>query len=265
MTENLSKSRQWFAEPRFWYQVAVVFLIAVIIFVWLYFKYGPVRRLEAENESLSGKIVELKSRNEELHEENLQNLHYKNLLDPIRRKAKELYPELETNAAVAMLAEDVKAVQEPGTRDRELATRDREPAPRDMYKPLSPDVRQRIISELEGIIANYRGAGPKVKITFDAGSLARLKVAESLYGIFKEAGYRVGEELTITFSRHSPGVSTFFNPEDSEAAYRIGTAIYGFINNQFLGIQQAERLRATYEIIIAGEPMFSDDGIVTLR
>ena len=265
MTENFSKSRQWFAELRFWYMVVVVLLIAGIVFVWLYFKYGPVRRLEAENESLRGQIADLTSRNEELHQENLQNLYYKKLIDPIRRTAKQLYPELETDTAVAVLAEDLKAVREPATHDREPAPRDREPAPRDTYKPLPPDVRQRIISELEGIIANYRGAGPRVKITFDAGSLIRLKVAEELYGIFREAGYRVGGEMTIAFSQHSSGVSISFNPDDSETAYRIGTAIYGLINNPFSGVEQAERLRASYEIIIAGEPMFSDDGIVTLR
>ncbi len=262
MTENFRKFRQGFAELRFWYMVVVVFLVAGILFVWLYFKYGPVRRLEAENESLRGEIVELSSRAESLHgkiaelkslnaEPHWENLHCEELLEPVRSKAEQLYPELETDAAVAKLAENLDTV--------------RKPSPRDMNKPLSPDVRQRIISELAGIIEHYRGAGPKVKITFDAGNLNRLKVAESLYGIFKEAGYRVGGEMTIAFNRHSSGVSILFNPDDSEVADRIGTAIYGFINNQFSGIEQVERLRATYEIIIAGDPLISEDGTVTFR
>ncbi len=262
MTKNPGKLSQWFAEPRFGYKVVVVFLIAGIVFVWLYFKYGPVRRLEAENESLRGKIVEFRSSIESLREKIAalrlsdaepyqENLHCEELLDPIRRKAEQLYPALETDAAVAKLAEDMEAIQAP--------------PPRDMYKPLSPDVRERTISELANITRNYRAASPRVKITFDAGSLTRLKVAENLYGIFKEAGFSLDGELTIALNQHSPGVLILFNPDDSEVAYRIGTGIYGFINNQFSGVEQEELPRASFEIIIAGDPLFSEDGTVTFR
>jgi hypothetical protein len=197
---------------------------------------------------LRREIAEIKSRAEKPHWE---NIHCEELLEPFRNKAEQLYPELETDVAVAKLTENLEAVGRP--------------SPRDMYKPLSPDVRQGIISELEGIIANYRGAGPKVRIAFDAGNLIRLQVAESLHGILREAGYRVGGELAISFIQHSPGVSISFNPEDSETAYRIGTAIYKFINNPYSGVEQMERQRATYEIIIAGEPLLSQDGTVTFR
>ena len=258
MNENFKKWRRGFAQAHLLYLVAVILLIAGIVFVWLYFKHGPVSRLQAENTSSQEEIVKLKSHNEKLHEENLQILHYKDLLDPIRRKAKQLYPELGPDTAIAMLAEDVKTLQEPGAHERG-------PAPRDMYKPLSGDIRQAIVSELQGIIAHYRGAGPKVKIIFDAGNLIRLQVAESLHGILREAGYRVGDELTISFIKHGPGVSISFNPEDSETAYKIGTAVYKFINNQYVGVEEAERLRATYEIIIAGEPSISENGTVTFR
>jgi len=276
MTENFRKCRQWFAELHFWYKVVVVFLIAGIVFVWLYFKYGPVRRLEAENESLRGEIVDLRASNESLRGEIVEfrssieslrgkivelglsnaepyqeNLHCEELLDPIRRKAEQLYPALETDAAVAKLAEDLKTVREPPTGD--------------MYRPLSPDVRERTISELAKIPREYRGASPRVKITLDAGSLTRLKVAEDLYGILKETGYTLDGELTISLNQHSPGVLILFNPEDSGVAYRIGTGMYGFIDNPFSSLEQVERPRTTFEIIIAGDPLFSEDGIVTFR
>lgn len=219
-----------------------------IAVVWSYFEYGPVRRLETENKSLREKVGDLRSRNAGLHRE---NLHYEELLDPIRRKAEQLYPALETDAALAKLVEDVRAV-------RELATRD-------TYKPLSPDVRKRIISELGNILRSYTGVSVRVKITFDSGSLLRLKVAKDLLGIFKEAGYVLDGKLTGALNPHSSNVLILFSPDDSEVADSIAKAVYGFINVRFSGVEQEERPRGSFEIIIAGDPLFSVDGVVTFR
>lgn len=246
--ENLRKLGQWFANLRFGYKVVVIVLVVGIAVVWLYFEYGPVRKLEAENKSLREKIRDLRSRNAELHRE---NLHYRELLDPIRQKAEQLYPALDTDAALAKLVEEVRAV-------RELATRD-------TYKPLSLGVRKRIISELGNILRSYSGVSARVKITFDLGSSLRLKVAKELRGIFKEAGYVLDGNMTGALNPHSSNVLILFNPEDSEVADSIAKAVYAFMNVRFSGVQQEERPRGSFEIIIAGDPLFSPDGVVTFR
>lgn len=244
--ENLRKCWQWFAKLPFGYKVVVVVLVVAIAVVWSYFEYGPVRRLETENKSLREKVGDLRSRNAGLHRE---NLHYEELLDPIRRKAEQLYPALETDAAVAKLAEDLEAV-------RELATRD-------TYRALSAEVRKQIVSNLANIVRNHSEWSLRVKIKYLTGSSVRVEVAQDLVTIFEEAGFDV--ELGMGVEPYRSSVLIAYNPNDSGIANSIAKAVYGFINVRFSGVEQEERPRGSFEIIIAGDPLFSVDGVVTFR
>lgn len=245
--ENLRKCGQWFAKLRFGYKVVVVVLVVGIAVVWSYFEYGPVRRLEAENKSLREKDGDLRSRNAELHRE---NLHYKELLDPIRQKAEQLYPALETDAALAKLAEDIKAV-------RELAARDK-------YKPLSPELKGEYVSLLQRFKKEYNHLNMKISVTSDKGIRARQQVVEEIADILIDAGFEAEATAPIIrFTNDTSDICIKLNPDDADLVKHLHKILKRFMNGNFSASKNERFERGELQIIISGDPLFSPNGTVT--
>ena len=143
--ENMRKWWLWFIKLPRERRVVLTIIIIMALGVYIYFHYGRFQALKVENREMKRdlqkameEVASLRSRNAELHRE---NLHYKELLDPIRQKAEQLYPGLETDAALAKLAKDVNTV-------RKLATRD-------VYRPLSSELREHIVTDLRAFRSGY--------------------------------------------------------------------------------------------------------------
>ena len=212
--------------------------------------------MSAENLKLKQELSEAETRTGELQDKNAEFhrdvLYYKNLVAPLRERAKQLYPELETAAALAKLAEDLQAV-------RSLATQDK-------YKQLSPARRERLLSGLIAILAEH--ARPRnIVLGVEQGNSPRMRVADDLKSILTDAGFSVDMRPQQTFRRGvPPDVSIIFNPVNSEFVIQFANAIGTiFINRQFAGIRNEGLPESTLEIELNGDALFTDDGVVTFR
>lgn len=252
--ENMRRWGRWFVKLPRVLRILVVAWVVVVIVVLIYSHYGKFQSLKSENRELEqslrkaqDKIASLRSSNAELHRE---NLHYKELLDPIRQKAAQLYPALETDAALAKLAEDIETV-------RELATRD-------IYRPLSPEIKRELVSGLQEVRNRYRDLDVNLSITPEKGNQTRDKVARELSSLFVESGFQAKATGPVMTNLKGE-VLIMLNPNDVEFANELYKVIGRFINTRFNGWEDANLPKGTMKIHIIADPLFSPDGIVTFR
>jgi hypothetical protein len=105
-----------------------------------------------------------------------ENNRWKLLMDPVERKAKQIYPELESSAAIAKLAKDLEDT-------RNLATRAE-------FKPLTEKLKAQIVSRLKATREVLRPEQITFVISYEHGSLGRAKLAQELTSLMQEAGIR---------------------------------------------------------------------------
>jgi hypothetical protein len=172
---------QWWSKPRtrLW-----LVIIAIALSCYLFGKdYLPYRR---ENEQLRHANAEhLKTIAEKdgtvstLRHENENLLSINNrlqiMLNPIERKAKEIYPELESAAAVAKLAANLEEI-------RNLATRT-------TFKPLSSDLKGRLFDSLTRVQKTHPTNAITFEVHYLSGSNARSSVAKEFTDILGESGF----------------------------------------------------------------------------
>jgi len=254
--DNLAKWATLFRRMPFWLKACVVILVISIVSIWAYIQFGPFRQLQSENTRLKNEIAvverranDLKDKKDELHRE---NLYYKNLVAPLQKKAEELYPELESAAALAKLARDLETV-------RSLATRD-------VYKPLSQAQRDALVQNLIQIRERYTNP-PKLVIAVEQGNSSRMRVGTDLKSFLDSAGFTTGQRPQQTFRTGAPpDVRITFNPANLQLVQELATVIgQGYINKQFSGKKNEKFGKEEIEIEINGDPLFSEAGIVTFR
>ena len=232
--------------------VIAVFIMGIILFFWL----GPMRTLQNENLQLKTDLSEaqkeiatLRDKKDELHRE---NLYYKNMIEPLQKKAEELYPELEAAAALAKLSEDLETV-------RSLATRD-------VYKPLNQSQRDVLFTNLLEIRKRYTNP-PKVVIAIEQGNSSRMRVGSDLKTFLDRAGFTTGQRPQQTFRTGvPPDVRITLNPTNLQFVQELATVIgQSYINKQFSGKKDEKFTKEEIEIEINGDPLFSETGMVTFR
>jgi len=255
--DNAAKWAKFYKSLPRWLKSSVIIGIIAILSIWGYRQWGPVRQLKSANtdlkkklESTESELAALRDTKNELHRE---NLHLKELIDPVQRKAEILYPELETAAAMAKLAEDLHEV-------RSLATRD-------VYRPLSPDRIAQLTKGLQSINAQAVEFPLTITIVVQQGSSAREKVAADLKRYIQRAGITVKKQSAMLFSTGTlPDISIKMHPEDLTVAEQFASVIGTlFINKQFAGTKKDKFVRGQIEIQISGDPLFTDTGIVTFK
>jgi predicted RNase H-like nuclease (RuvC/YqgF family) len=165
--DNAAKWAAFFRRLPFCLKALLGMALIVAVAIFLYARFGPIGELQRENLSLKNnlsqaqsEISSLRDKKDELHRE---NLHLKELIDPIKKKAELLYPEMETATAIAKLAEDLQNV-------RLLATRD-------VYKPLAQDQKDKMIAALKELQMLHSGLPVSVSIVAQQGSSPRARVA----------------------------------------------------------------------------------------
>ena len=192
--DNTAKWASFFHSRSRGLKISVVVVAAVVAAIWGYSRFGPIRELKAENQSLKAKLDQaiseraaMMDRKNELYAE---TLYLKGILDPVQKKATLLYPELETAAAVARLAGDLQDV-------RALATRD-------VYKPLSDDFKKRLVEALRLLRSQAQSVCTNVTIKLQQGSSSRARVADDLKRYVDEAGYTTTLNTMMAFYSATP-------------------------------------------------------------
>ena len=240
----------------FWFKACLVILFISIVSIWAYIQLGPIRQLKSDNAQLKNDLVvaerradDLKDKKDELHRE---NLHYKSLFAPIQRKAEELYPELESVAALAKLAKDIEAI-------RSLVTRDD-------YKPLNKALSDALIQALSKIRVQYENQ-PKLIIAVEQGNSSRMRVGSDLKSFLDGAGFVTGLRPQQTFHKGvPPDIMITLNPANLQFVQDLAAVISkSYINKHFTGIKNQNYGKEEVVLEINGDPLFSETGIVTFR
>ena len=181
-----------------------------------------------------------------------ENNRWKLLMDPIERKAKEIYPELESSAAIAKLAKDLEDT-------RNLATRAE-------FKPLTQQLKAEVVNRLKTVQEGFAAEKITFVVSYLHGSIAREKLAQELTSLMEESGMQVkfdGSKQYMVESFETP-VRVFLNLSGGgEKLYR-GTeqAISRFLTSGLVPLGNPSG--ATNEIVvqIMGTPAFLPDGSV---
>ena len=255
--DNVKKWGNFFRGLPFWLKGLIVGGIVSVAAIWLYTQFGPMRQLKKENKEIRSKLSQaeteistLRDRKDELHRE---NIHLKDLIAPIQRRAEQLYPEMETAAAIAKLSEDLELL-------RSLATKD-------VYRPLADKNLRQLIVSLEALHQAYPSISPYFSIGVQQGNSTRHKIADDLKKYLIQAGFSAEVRSQMSFYKGiPPDISIKIHPEDLEFAQKL-TGIIGstFINEQFAGVKSDKIERGHFKITINGEPLFTEAGVVTFR
>jgi hypothetical protein len=254
--DNIAKWGQFIRSLPRMQKFAAFAIIAFISFGWIYVVFGPLRSARSERaklvEDLKQSEKQLATVRDEKATIHRELLSYKEILDPIQKKAVQLYPELETAAALAKLAQDLDTV-------RSLATRD-------SYRPLSPNIKQQVVGQLKAIAAEV-GTNLTIEVMVENGSVSRQRVAKALVDVLIEAGVSTkGPSGMTSFFQGVPSTMSFeLNPDDLTLANRIAGAVGLFINQQMEGVNRPKQAHGLFKIHLVGEPLFSADGVVTFK
>lgn len=254
--DNVTKWGSFIRSLPRWQKILALMILTGAIVAWFYTQFGPLRTAQRERERLAeelkqsaSQLVSVRDEKAAIHRELLS---YKAILDPIQKKAVQLYPELETAAAIAKLAQDLDEV-------RSLATRD-------TYRPLAPEIKERIVQHLR-ILGTALGTNVTMEVVVESGSASRQRVAKALVDILVESGIIVkGPSGVISiYERTPPDMLLELNPDDLDIANRVAGPLGLFINYQMAGVTRPRQERGVLKIHIIGEPLFSPEGVVTFK
>lgn len=238
--DNIKKWWDAFAKLPKRKKIPIVFIILIGIATLIWWNQ---HRISQKNEVISS----LRFENEKLQRE---NLHLKEIINPIEQKAKELFPELETSAAMAKISEDIEKV-------RALATRD-------IYQPLNPELRTKIINTLKTLHSKYSQSNPRIKVGVEKGNKNRELLSVELIEILIEADFRAEKmpSYIIVTSGPQADIAIKFNPESIGFAQELVSILNLFINTQFYGSKGKKLGKNTFEVYIDGTPQFLPNGSV---
>jgi hypothetical protein len=136
---------------------------------------------------------------------------------------------------------------------------------RDYFHPLNVSTKNIVIERLQKIVATGGHRDLQVTIVSESGNTKRQKVAKQLVEILSDCGFNViGPTPTMTFSKGVlPAVSVELNPADEEIARQLAFALNPYLHVQFSGKKKNEIEQGKISIAVYGDPIFSEDGVVT--
>jgi hypothetical protein len=189
--------------------------------------------------------------------ENLQNQ-----IGPVVKLATEKYPTLDINEALTKLAEDVQILQ---MQNEELKLKTNELKEQDYFHPLNSETKNTVIQRLSRIVNSESNRDIQITIVCESGNTNRQKVAKQLVDILSQGGFKAkGPSPTMTFSRGVlPPVRMSLNLADEDIARQLAFALNPYLNVKFLGKKSSENEQSRITIAIYGDPIFSENGIVT--
>lgn len=254
--DNVAKWSRFIQSLPLWQKLVLSLILVCIIVGWLYIFFGPLRTAQGERDRLAEELKQINAQLATVRDEKAtvhrELLSYKEILDPIQKKAVQLYPELETAAALGKIAQEIDAV-------RTLATQD-------TYRPLADTIKTRVVQQLKAVQLEV-GTNLAVEVAVESGSASRQRVANALVGMLAEAGISVtGPRPVITvFSGVPSNISIELNSEDLELANQVVSPLGLFVNERMSGVNRPKEKRGLLRIHIVGDPLFSPEGVVTFR
>ncbi len=137
--------------------------------------------------------------------------------------------------------------------------------PSTVYRPVSADIKEIIIRDFQQIRNDY---DIRVSVTSDKGNSSRQRVAEEVAEILIDAGFQA--KLTqpiIRFSNDTSDVVIKYNENDTELVKDFHKALNKllFKETSFSALKNMGLQRYELQIIIAGDPLFSSDGVITFQ
>lgn len=137
-----------------------------------------------------------------------------------------------------------------------------------IYCELSPNIKRELILLLQKLREQYNDLSIKISVTSDKGSNVRHLVAKEMVNLLKDSGFEA--DLTqpiIRFTNDTSDVVIKANESDIEFITQLSKILKKFIktNTPFSGMKNENFRRGELQIIIAGDPLFSSDGLITFQ
>jgi len=188
---------------------------------------------------------------EKLHREDMDKLHSQ--LQPFADIAVSAYPGVETKEALEQLAKEIETT-------RSLATRN-------VYKPLAEEQKRKLIETLSAFRKQHTAITPSVIVYCQQGSSTRTKVADDLELYLKTAGYKAEMQPYIQSLGPEPSdVYIGHHPEDIELAKQFAGIVANlFINTSFEEWKGNDLSPGNLFLLVNGDPLFTDSGIVKFK
>ncbi len=183
-------------------------------------------------------------------------------IKPVVKLATEKYPTLDVKSALVKLATDVQDLQK---QNEALQKQTKEISIRDYFHPLNLSIKNKVIERLNQITDSLGKRKIKISIGCESGNRKRQMVAKELIEILSESGFNAsGPSPFTSYSKKGfPAVQIYFNPADEDIVRKLAYALNPFLNVQFSGKVENEHALGKVNIAIYGNPIFSEDGIVT--
>lgn len=177
----------------------------------------------------------------------MENSRLQTLLDPIQRKAKNLYPELENAAAVAKLANDLDTV-------RVLALKD-------VFRRPSPEMEARVDKALGEFKARYADWQPAVRVEVESGSIARRRVAEGLGRMLQKhsLGAFASGLLSVGNAPEAP-ITLSFGANDDSYPKAFQQAISPLVSGEVALHRDTRMGTNALRLYLNGAPLFGPAG-----
>ncbi len=136
-----------------------------------------------------------------------------------------------------------------------------------IYREMSPQIKEELISLSQKLREKYKDIDIKISVTSHKGTRVRHKVAEEIADIFATAGFEAKADLPIIrFTNDTSDVAIKYNASDTELAKDVHRVLDKlFKGTSFSGQKNANLQRGELQIIIAGDPLFSPDGIIRFQ
>lgn len=136
-----------------------------------------------------------------------------------------------------------------------------------IFRKLSPKTEIGLISFLHELHAKYNDVNVKILITSDKGNIARHRVAEEIVNIFVRAEFEAKVTSPISrFTNSTSDVVISFNNVDLEVVKDMHKFLTMFCKGELFLARENKNLKiGELQIIIAGDPLFAPDGIITFQ
>ncbi|HIJ70365.1 MAG TPA: hypothetical protein HPP87_03270 [Planctomycetes bacterium] len=138
---------------------------------------------------------------------------------------------------------------------------------KEIYKPLKEDRQKKLIAGLKALRQEYSTISPSIRIRYEKGNSLRANIGSDLKKYLQEAEWNVDFGGRVTFDEVSHAFVFKFHSDDTlfaEKFYNIIAPL--FINiDQFVISKSKKKSNVSLEVIIYGDPLFDDSGVVTFK
>ena len=137
----------------------------------------------------------------------------------------------------------------------------------DAFKTLADSLRRSVKSNLANVQRKFSGVPIKVVIASQAGNSERMKLADELAEIFREAGIDANTRSSYIFTEERAPIIFNVHPKSRDWAIAIGKSFEPMIRTQIPIPLMGKETRPPEELHISllGKPVFDIDGVAVFK